>query len=198
MPEYTELLSDMAAVVRDNAQNGRSGITSGIEKKRAFFFYIDHYTLNLSLWDWLDRHGISHIGSILSRSFKDDQPYMKGMEDAAYSIDTTDLDTMIDSIAMINSRMPMVRSIRGPYDRPNMWKEESLALARVFKADCLIYNGTPGCRNTWSNVKLLAGDLEEAGYPTHIMYGDAFDERVESWESTAARLEEFFTIRGLL
>ena len=198
MPEYTELLTDMAEVVRDNAQNGRSGISSGIEKKRAFFFYIDHYTLNLSLWDWLDRHGISHIGSILSRSFKDDQPYMKGMADAAYSIDTTDLDTMIDSIAMINSRMPMVRSIRGPYDRPNMWKEESLALARIYKADCLIYNGTPGCRNTWSNVKLLAGDLEKAGYPTHIMYGDAFDERVESWESTAARLEEFFTIRGLL
>lgn len=198
MPAFTELLTDMADVVKDNAQNGRSGISSGNEKRRAFFCYIDHYTMSLSLWDWLDRHDISHLGNILSRSFKDDQPYMKGMEDVAYSIDTTDLDTMIDSIAMINSRMPMVRTIRGPYDRPNMWLEESLALCKLYKADCVIYNGTPGCRNTWSNVKLLASDIEKAGYPMHIMNGDAFDERVESWESTAARLEEFFTIRGLL
>ena len=115
-----------------------------------------------------------------------------------YRIDASSLDTMIDSIAMINSRMPMVRSIRGPYDRPNMWLEESLALAKIYKADCLIYNGTPGCRNTWSNVKLIARDMEKAGYPTQIMYGDAFDDRVESWEATAARLDEFFTVRGLL
>jgi len=198
MPEYTELLQDMVKVVKENAKAGRSGMTSGKEKLRAFFFYIDHYALNLSLWRWLDKREISHIGSILSRSFKEDSPYLKGMEEVAYVIDTTNLNTMIDSIAMINSRMPMVRSIRGPYDRPNMWLEESLALAKMYKADCLVYNGTPGCRNTWSNVKLIARDLEEAGYPTHIMYGDAFDDRVESWEATAARLDEFLTVRGLL
>ena len=197
-PGYTKLVSDMLEVVRDNAEKGVSGLFSGKERIRAFFFYIDHYNMGLSLWDFLDRHGISHLGGILSRSFKDDAPYMKNMEDVAYRIDTTDLDSMIDSIAMINSRMPMVRSIRGPYDRPNMWLDDSLMLAEIYRADCLIYNGTPGCRNTWSNVKLMAGDLEKAGYPTHIMSGDAFDERVESWESTSARLEEFFRIRGLL
>lgn len=198
MPEYTELLREMIKVVEENAKAGRSGLTSGKEKLRAFFFYIDHYALNLNLWKWLDKLEITHIGSILSRSFKEDSPYLKGMEEVAYVIDTTNIDTMIDSIAMINSRMPMVRSIRGPYDRPNMWLEESLALAKMYKADCLVYNGTPGCRNTWSNVKLIARDLEEAGYPTHIMYGDAFDDRVESWEATAARLDEFVTVRGLL
>ncbi|MFO7559629.1 MAG: 2-hydroxyacyl-CoA dehydratase family protein [Desulfobacterales bacterium] len=198
MPEYTELLREMVKVVEENAKAGRSGLTSGKEKLRAFFFYIDHYALNLNLWKWLDKREITHIGSILSRSFNEDSPYLKGMEEVAYVIDTTNLDTMIDSIAMINSRMPMVRSIRGPYDRPNMWLEESLALAKMYKADCLVYNGTPGCRNTWSNVKLIARDLEEAGYPTHIMYGDAFDDRVESWEATAARLDEFVTVRGLL
>jgi hypothetical protein len=30
------------------------------------------------------------------------------------------------------------------------------------------------------------------------MNTDAFDERVESWEATVERLNEFFTIRGLL
>jgi hypothetical protein len=198
MPEFTELLLDMVKVVKKNAAQGVSGISSGKEKLRAFMFYIDHYALNLDLWNWFDKREISHIGSILSRSFKDDSPYVKGMEDVAYHIDTTNLDTMIDSIAMINSRMPMVRSIRGPYDRPNMWLEESLALAKIYQADCLIYNGTPGCRNTWSNIKLIAKDMEKAGYPTHIMYGDAFDDRVESWEASSARLDEFFTVRGLL
>jgi benzoyl-CoA reductase/2-hydroxyglutaryl-CoA dehydratase subunit BcrC/BadD/HgdB len=198
MPEYTVILEKMATVVRKNAAQGLSGISSGKEKLRAFMFYIDHYALNLNLWNWFDKREINHIGSILSRSFKDDSPYVKGMEDVAYNIDSTNLDTMIDSIAMINSRMPMVRSVRGPYDRPHMWLEESLALAKMYKADCLIYNGTPGCRNTWSNVKLIAKDLEKAGYPTHIMYGDAFDDRVESWEATAARLDEFLNVRGLL
>ncbi|MBA4369589.1 MAG: 2-hydroxyacyl-CoA dehydratase [Desulfobacterium sp.] len=198
MPEYTEILETMVKVVRKNAAQGQSGISSGKEKLRAFMFYIDHYALNLSLWNWFDKREINHIGSLLSRSFKNDSPYVKGMEDVAYNIDSTNLDTMIDSIAMLNSRMPMVRSVRGPYDRPHMWLEESLALAKMYKADCLIYNGTPGCRNTWSNVKLIAKDLEKAGYPTHIMYGDAFDDRVESWEATAARLDEFLNVRGLL
>jgi hypothetical protein len=115
-----------------------------------------------------------------------------------YGIDTTDMDTMIDSMAQMNARSPMVRSIRGPYDRPNMWLEESLALARIFKADCMIYNGTPGCRNTWGMVKPFSRETEANGYPTHIMYDDAFDDRVESWEATAERLAEFFQVRRLL
>ncbi|MBF0120090.1 MAG: 2-hydroxyacyl-CoA dehydratase [Desulfobacterales bacterium] len=195
---YTKLLKDMLDVVKDNAKKGRSGISSGIEKCRAFFFYIDHYALDLKLWDWLDKNQINHMGNILSRAFGDTATYTKGMEEATYHIDTRDMDHMIDTLAEINARMPMVRSIRGPYDMPNMWLEESIAMAKMYKADCCVYNGTPGCRNTWSNVKLIANDLEKYGYPTHIMYGDAFDDRVESWEATAARLDEFFKIRGLL
>ena len=76
--------------------------------------------------------------------------------------------------------------------------EESLALARIFKADCIIYNGTPGCRNTWGMVKPFARETEAHGYPTHIMYGDAFDDRVESWAATTERLDEFLNVRGLL
>jgi hypothetical protein len=105
---------------------------------------------------------------------------------------------MLDSIAQMNARLPMVRSIRGPYDAPNMWLEETLALAKNFGADCLIYNGTPGCRNTWANVKLISRDLEKHGYPVHVMNDDAFDDRVESWDATKERLEEFFKVRGLL
>ena len=44
----------------------------------------------------------------------------------------------------------------------------------------------------------IAKDLEKSGYPTHIMYADAFDDRVESWDATSERLDEFFKLRRLL
>ncbi|MGD9332125.1 MAG: 2-hydroxyacyl-CoA dehydratase family protein [Desulfobacterales bacterium] len=198
MPEYTHLLEVMRAHATVRANTGRSGLWSGEEKLRAFMCYIDHYTLNFRFWDWLDDRGIAHMGSILSRTFRDFHAYAQALPDMTYGIDTTDMDTMIDSMAQMNARSPMVRSIRGPYDRPNMWLEESLALARIFKADCMIYNGTPGCRNTWGMVKPFSRETEANGYPTHIMYDDAFDDRVESWEATAERLAEFFQVRRLL
>ncbi len=197
-PEYTQLLEDMRDEVRKKAEKGLSGLYSGKEKIRAYLCYIDHYTLNLKFWDWLDDHGIAHMGGILSRNFRDNAGYAEELEGSTYGIDTTSLETMIDSIAQMNSRLPMVRSIRGPYDGPNMWLEETLALAKMMKVDCVIYNGTPGCRNTWGMVRPFAREVESQGFPTHIMYGDAFDDRVESWEATAERLDEFFKVRGLL
>lgn len=198
MPEYTHLLETMHAQAGEKARTGKSGLRSGKEKLRAFMCYIDHYTLNFKFWNWLDVRGIAHMGSILSRNFRDFNAYAAQSPRAAYSINTTDMDSMIDSIAQMNARSPMVRSIRGPYDQPHMWLEETLTLAKIFRAECIIYNGTPGCRNTWGMVKPFAKETEAQGYPTHIMYDDAFDDRVESWQATAARLDEFFKVRGLL
>ena len=107
-------------------------------------------------------------------------------------------ESLIDAIAQMNARLPMTRSIRGPYDKKNMWLEETLAFAKLCRAQCIIYNGTPGCRNTWGMVKPFARDIESQGFPVHIMYGDAFDDRVESWAATRERLDEFFQVRGLL
>jgi len=200
MPECTRLLESMLAVVRANAARGASGLTSGDERLRAFFCYIDHFTQNMRLWLMLDELGIGYVGNILGRPWGPAAPYVRalGKEEAAYTIATTDLDALLDGVASLNSRMPMVKSIRGPYDAPNMWLEDTLALAKMYAADFIVYNGTPGCRNTWGMVKLLARDTEKAGFPTHIMYGDAFDDRVQSWESTRERFEEFLAVRRLL
>jgi hypothetical protein len=91
----------------------------------------------------------------------------------------------------------MIKSIRGPYDSPHMWLQDTLALAKMHKADFSVYNGTPGCRNTWGMVKPFARDTEKNGFPTLILYSDAFDLRVESWETTASRIEEFLKVRRL-
>ena len=147
----------------------------------------------------LDANGICYQGNILSRSWARNAPHVAeyGKEEAAYAIDTTDLDSLIDSLAMINSRMPMIKSIRGPYDAADMWLEDTLGLAKLYGADLIVYNGTPGCRNTWGMVKLFARDTEKAGFPTYIMYADAFDSRVQSWEATEERFMEFLKVRRL-
>lgn len=188
----------MLEQVQRNAKDGLSGLVSGEEKCRAFMCYIDHYTLDLNFFDWLDNTGMAHLGGILSRSFRDSAGYTADLQGSTYGIDTRSPDAMLTTLAEMNATLPMVRSIRGPFDRPGMWLEESLSLARSFKADCVIYNGTPGCRNTWGMVRPFAREIEKAGLPVHIMYGDAFDDRVESWENTVNRLNEFLSIRGLV
>ncbi|MBU2511050.1 2-hydroxyacyl-CoA dehydratase family protein [bacterium] len=198
LPEYTELLELMLEKVQQNAQKGITGLHFEQEKARVFMCYIDHYTLNLDFFDWLNRRGISHLGGILSRNFRDNTRYASELEKSTYGIDTSTFETMLTSLSEMNATLPMVRSIRGPFDKPNMWLEESISLARLYHADCVVYNGTPGCRNTWGMVKPFAREVEKAGFPVHIMNGDAFDDRVESWESTVNRLEEFLSIRGLL
>ncbi|MBU0991187.1 MAG: 2-hydroxyacyl-CoA dehydratase family protein [Proteobacteria bacterium] len=198
LPLYTKLLIEMVEAAKAKAQKGESGLRSGKEKLRAFMCYIDHYTLNTKFWEWLDDHGIAHMGGILSRTFADGDCYLEGLEGSSYKIDTSSMDSMLDSIAQMNARLPMVRSIRGQYDKPNMWLDETLSLVKTFKVDCVLYNGTPGCRNTWGMVKPFAMELEKNGYPTHIMNADAFDDRVESWEATKERLDEFFKVRGLI
>jgi hypothetical protein len=200
MQECTVLLESMLTIARENAAKNISGLSGGVEKLRAFFCYIDHYAQNLQLWQMLDGNGIGYQGNILSHSWTHNTPYVTDYhkEEAAYTIDTTDIDSMIDSLGMINSRMPMVKSIRGPYDAPNMWLEDTLGLAKMYSADLIVYNGTPGCRNTWGMVKLFARDTEKAGYPTYIMNTDAVDPRVQSWEATEERFMEFIKVRKLL
>lgn len=195
---YTRVLEAMLKWGKNRAKTGLSGLRSGDEKLRIFTCYIDHYTVNLNFWNYLEDRNFGHLGCILSRNFRDDNKYVKNLPGSAYGIDLSTKDAMLDSMAQLNARMPMVRTIRGPYDKPGMWLDESLELVRFFQADCVIYNGTPGCRNTWGMVKPFARDMEKNGYPTHIMNDDAFDDRVESWEATKERLDEFFQVRGLL
>ncbi len=195
--QYTQLLETMVKETRQRVEAGNSGLKSGKEKMRALVCYIDHYTVNTNFWNWLDDRGISHIG-IMSKSLRDNEKNIKSFGDVSYGIDTTSSDAMLNSAAQLSSRMVMVREMRGAFDAPNMWLDEALTLAKMFHADCAIFNATPGCKNTWANVKLFAREIEKNGYPIHIMNDDGWDDRVESWEMTRERLDEFLSVRGLL
>ncbi len=79
-PEYTSLLTDILKAVEKKARLGKSGLYSGKENLRAYMCYIDHYTLDLNFFDWLDKRGIAHIGGILSKNFRDNAGYTADLQ----------------------------------------------------------------------------------------------------------------------
>ncbi|MBN1636365.1 MAG: 2-hydroxyacyl-CoA dehydratase [Deltaproteobacteria bacterium] len=195
--EYSELLEAMLAVTRKNSRLGIAGTTSTREKARGLFCYIDHYTTDVRFWDWLDSHEISHMGSILYNFWQADNPQAHSKEEQGYCIDDHSLEGMIDSLADQVSRMPMVKSIRGPYDAPGMWLDDTLGAASLLKTDFVVYIGTMGCRNTWGMVKPFTRDLERYGIPCLVLYADAFDDRIQSWEAITDRMDEFMKLRRI-
>lgn len=195
--DYTYLLRSILKKVKENAAKGIAGTITGRERARGFFSYIDHYTTDLRLWNFLDRNEIAHLGCILSTFWEEGASYSKDRDDAVFRMKKDTLEDMIDSLAQQMSRMPMVKSIRGPYDAPNMWLDDTLIMTKLMKADFVVYFGTMGCRNTWGMVKSYARDLERHGIPTLIMYSDAFDDRVQSWEAVTDKISEFIHLRGI-
>jgi hypothetical protein len=196
--QYTELLESMLEVARHNADSGFSGTSSKRERARGLFCYIDHYTTDARFWDWMDAQDISHLGSILFTFWHDNASYASGRKDEAYRIDASTMDTMIDSLASQMSRMPMIKQIRGPYDAPGMWLDDLLGTARLLKPDFVAYIGSMGCRNSWGMNKLLARDLEKHGIPTILLFADAFDDRVASWEAITDKMSEFVKLRRII
>ncbi|HPP80277.1 MAG TPA: 2-hydroxyacyl-CoA dehydratase family protein [Deltaproteobacteria bacterium] len=196
--EYTELLESMLEVARENARLKRSGTRTGVERARGLFCYIDHYTTDARFWDWMETNEVSHLGSILFTFWNADAPYARGREEQGYTLDCSSLDAALDSLCDQMSRMPMIKQIRGPYDAPGMWLDDVLAEARLLQADFVAYIGSMGCRNSWGMNKLLVRDLERQGIPAVILFADAFDDRVASWETVTERLSEFLTVRGII
>jgi len=194
---YTGVLESMLTAAENNAEKGISGTTSSYEKARGLFCYIDHYTTNMRFWDWMDRHDIAHLGSLLFTFWQEGAVYAQGREEETYRLRSNSLDDMIDSLADQMSRMPMVKQIRGPYDAPCMWLDDTISAAKLLKTDFVAYIGTMGCRNTWGMVKLLERDLEKMGIPTLVVYADAFDDRIASWEAVTDKMNEFISLRRI-
>ncbi len=196
--EATPILEEIVRVSKENMKNGIAGTLSGKERARVLPCYIDHYSQGLKFWNFLNRHDISHLGSILDFFWNEGCPYDKGFDEETYKMDTESEETIIDSLAGQLARMPMVKQIIGPYHKKTQWLEDTLSAAKLYKADAVVYVGTFGCRNTWSVVKPFAADLEKTGCPTYILVADAFDDRVASWETCEKRMLEFFHLRGIL
>lgn len=197
-PIGTAMLVELVKVSRENLKKGIAGTKTGKEVARVFPCYIDHYSFGMNYFNMFDKIDVSHIGCVLNYYWNEGAPYTKGYEDQTYHIDLSSEDAIIDSLADQLVRMPMVKSIIAPYNRPTQWLEDTLNAFKVFKADCCIYVGTLGCRNTWGMVKPFAMDLEKNGIPTYILFADAFDDRVTSWDVCEDRILEFLKVRKII
>lgn len=197
-PEGTELLECMLRIAKQNLAQGRAGTSSGREDARVMAIYIDHYAGQLKPWTFYDAKNISYLGGALDYMWHGHAPYVAGLEQGAYRIDTSSVDAMFDSMADQMSRMPMVKQLRGPYDNPHMWRSDTMAMIKTYKPDFCTFTSTIGCRNTWSAIKMLSRDVEKAGIPALVLFGDSFDDRIVSWESMQDRIDEFIQVRGIL
>lgn len=194
---YTAVLESMLKTVRANAAAGRAGTSSGKERSRLLMCYIDHYTTDARFWEWMDAHDISLIPTLIFTFFNQGIPYARGREAECYQIDTSTMDTMIDSLCDMNSREPMTKQLRGPYDAPGMWLDDLTCMTKLMKPDFTVYIGSMGCRNSWGINKLIQRDAERMGLPTMLLFADAFDDRVASWESCVEKISEFMQVRGI-
>lgn len=198
IPIGTEILQSILDNAKRNADSGVAG--NGSERLRGLWCYIDHYCDHGKYFFELAGMGISHVGSMMTDFWQPNAPISRGgKERETYGeIDLTDLDSMLVGLTGQTSRLPMIKQIRGPYDAPAMWLEDTLSAVKVFKADFMVFMGTMGCRNTWGMVKPFSREMERAGIPTLISYSDSFDPRVESADSMLDKLLEFLKVRGLL
>ncbi|PKN85514.1 MAG: 2-hydroxyacyl-CoA dehydratase [Deltaproteobacteria bacterium HGW-Deltaproteobacteria-1] len=174
---FTTLLESMLDVVRENA---------------------DHYTTDGRFWQWVDSQDISLLPTLIFTFFNKGINYAEGREDQTYEMNTSTMDAMIDSLADINSRMPMVKQLRGPYDATGMWRDDLFFMSKIMQPDLAVYVGSMGCRNSYGANKLIQRDAERFGLPTLLLFADAFDDRVASWEFCVDKISEFMHVRGIV
>jgi benzoyl-CoA reductase/2-hydroxyglutaryl-CoA dehydratase subunit BcrC/BadD/HgdB len=194
-PLRTKILEEILKQAKQNAKEGKAGTFSGKEKARIFTFYIDNYNMDANFYHWCMDNDFTVIPSIVGTNWYEGMNYTKDHEDECYSIDTTDRHSMIKTIAALNSRLAMNKQLRGPIRDKAQWLDDTKIMAKLMKADYLIYMGSYGCRNTWSINKIMQREMEKLGYPTMMAFIDAFDLRSVSWESFKQQLDEFVSIR---
>ena len=101
-PAFTQLLGSMLEWSRKRAQKGLSGLKSGKERLRVYMCYIDHYTVDMKFWNYLDERGIATVGSILTRNFRDFNQYTQQLQGSGYSLDVSSPEAMIDALKKLS------------------------------------------------------------------------------------------------
>jgi hypothetical protein len=158
--------------------------------------FIDHYTINAQFYDWAMSNDITICINMVTTLWWEGVNYSRGMVDECYSTDTTSRESMIRTLAGLNSRLAMNKSLRGPWDGRGQWLSDCIAITKIVNPHFIIYAGTLGCRNSWSVNKLIQREMEKLGYPFMITFADVFDERPNSWENVKRQMEEFMAVRN--
>lgn len=156
------------------------------EKIRQFWFFTGYYFPGMDFQFKLERNGMSYVTDCLTL-FHAEEP-----------IDTTSVDSMIDSLADRSLNYPMTRQMSGPFDAPNSWLDDILFIIKKWDIDSCIFCGHLACKNAWGAVEPLVKRIrEETGVPSLLLEGDAWDPRITPPSTLFENIQEFNETMGL-
>ena len=166
--------------VKQRADRGEGVIPPDKKERRVVYGYTWE-CYDLPLFDWLEEtHGVTYMADTLTYF-----PPDVGL------VDTSNLDSMIESLAWRMLQMPMGRQTMGFSD---IWISDFVNIVRAFKADALILGGHMACKHFWALNKLLSDKIkEETGVPALRFEMDMFDKRFTPPTELRRIMTEFFT-----
>ncbi len=177
MVDYSKTCYEEA---RARADSGLGVIPAGMKEIRTVWTWgITPHMLYLP--DWLeDRFGMSFLECGLS--------YLPS-EVVGY-VDTKNVDTMIEGLALRAFNMPMGRT---GMTHADLMIEDFVKIAKSYHADAAVFSGHMACKHSWAVAKMLGDALQErAGIPSFKWETDLLDTRYTPHSSARAQLAEFF------
>jgi benzoyl-CoA reductase/2-hydroxyglutaryl-CoA dehydratase subunit BcrC/BadD/HgdB len=182
-PEAVEFYRVALEVCRDRMKRGACAKPE--ERIRAFFMYTAFY-FDPTIYRWLEEEmGVSFLMDII------------GCFDFNPLIDTTSLESMLGGLAQEMMNLPMTRQLKGQWNMPTNWLDDTLFYAKTYNADCCIFSGHLACKQAWGAFKLVSDAVRrQLGIPVLRLEGDGWDGRITSMAAIKDRLEEFFAGLG--
>ncbi len=175
-PEKENFYRDVRDIAKERVKK-REGPPGVDEKIRAFFPYMSVF-FDVGLCEWMDRQlGMVNVSDLFNYFFFDPIP------------PTATNDQIFDGLAKQSMEYPMTRQSSGFVD---FFLEDSVFLAKKFKADCAIFSVHIGCKQSVSVVQMIRETLrDEVGIPMLTLELDIGDKRMTSAETIQKKIEEF-------
>ena len=182
-PEAVDFYRVALDVCKDRLKRG-AGV-SPEERIRAFFMYTAFY-FDPTIFRWLQEEmGVTFLMDII------------GCFDFNPFIDTSSVDSMLRGLAEEMMNLPMTRQLKGAWDMPTNWLDDTLYYARTYNADCCVFSGHLACKQAWGAFKLVSDAVRRRlGIPVLRLEGDGWDARITPMSAIKDRLEEFFATLG--
>lgn len=176
-PEAIPYFKTIRDLAKEKVKRGEGVIPKEKKEIRAVWSSINPI-FDLGLLNWMEEElGMVEVTSTLS--------YWAYLS----TIDTSSAESMFAGLAERSLGFPMFRQGVGLAD---LFVDDFVRMAKMYKADCCIAGATVGCKQAWGLQKLLSDAMhEEVGIPTLRLELDLGDKRFVSSEEIKSKIEDF-------
>jgi hypothetical protein len=104
---------------------------------------------------------------------------------------------MIQGLAQGMFNLPMTRQLKGEWDAPTNWLQDTLFYVDTYQADCLVFTGHAACKQVWGVYRLVADEVrKQLGVPSLRLEADGWDSRTTPMSAIKQQLSDFFETLG--